>query len=147
MKKEIANDAALTAYLEPQWRWIDALQNDFAARADWCVKPYDQANHPPLVKLANAVDRKVRPGETVSLSAKGTTDPDRDKLTYKWWQYEDADTYKGSVVIQESGKQDASLTVPADAKAGETIHVICEVIDNGTPPLTRYQRVIVEVKQ
>jgi hypothetical protein len=147
VKKEIPNDAALTAYLEPQWRWIDALQNDFSARADWCVKPYNQANHPPVVKLANALDLKVRPGEEVSLSAKGTTDPDGDKLTYKWWQYEDADTYKGSVKIGDSSKQDTSFTVPADAKAGETIHVICEVTDAGTPRLTRYQRVIVEVKQ
>ena len=146
VKKEIPNDAALTAYLEPQWRWIDALQNDFAARADWCVKPYDQANHPPFVKLANALDLKVRPGEKVLLNAKGTTDPDGDKLSYKWWQYEDADTYKGSVKIGDSSKQDTSFTVPADAKAGETIHIICEVTDDGTPPLTRYQRVIVEIK-
>ena len=145
-KKEFPNDAALTAYLEPQWRWIDAIQNDFAARADWCVKPYDQANHPPVVKLANASDLKVRPGEKVSLSAKETTDPDRDKLTYKWWQYGDADTYKGAVRIENSGQQDASFTIPADAKAGETIHVICEVTDAGTPPLTRYQRVVITVE-
>jgi hypothetical protein len=98
------------------------------------------------VKLANALDLKGRSGEKVLLSAKEAKDPDDDQLTYKWWQYEDADTYKGSVPIQDSSKQDASLTFPADAKAGETIHVICEVIDNGTPPLTRYQRLIVEIK-
>jgi hypothetical protein len=34
LKKGIPNDAELISYLEPQWRWIDALQNDFAARAD-----------------------------------------------------------------------------------------------------------------
>jgi len=147
LKKGIQNDAELIAYLEPQWRWIDALQNDFAARADWCLKPYDQANHPPVVKLANSLDLKVRPGEKVSLSAKKATDPDGDKLTYNWWQYEDADTYKGSVQIQDSGKQDASFTVSADAKAGETIHVICEVTDTGTPPLTRYQRVVLTIER
>jgi hypothetical protein len=42
-KREIANDEALTAYLRPQWRWIDAIQNDFAARADWCVKEFETA--------------------------------------------------------------------------------------------------------
>jgi hypothetical protein len=145
LSKEIPNDAELIAYLEPQWRWIDALQNDFAARADWCVKPYDQANHPPTVKLANALDIKVRLGEKVSLSAKGTTDPDGDKLTYKWWRYEEADTCRGSVNIEGSGEQDASLTVPAEAKAGETIHLICEVRDAGAPPLTRYQRVVLTI--
>ena len=81
LKKEIPNDAELIAYLEPQWRWIDALQNDFAARADWCVKPYAEANHPPVVELAHALDLKVRPGEKVSLSAKGTTDPDGNALS------------------------------------------------------------------
>jgi hypothetical protein len=146
VKRNIQNDAALTAYLEPQWRWIDALQNDFAARADWCVKPFDHANHPPVVTLANALDLEVRPGENISLSAKGTTDTDGNKLTYRWWQYEDADTYQGSVQFENSSKQDASFTVPAGVKAGQTIHVICEVTDNGIPPLTRYQRIICNLK-
>jgi hypothetical protein len=146
LKKKIPNDAELTAYLKPQWRWIDALQNDFAARADWCVKSYDQANHPPVVKLAHAHDLKVRPGERVSLSAKGTTDPDGDTLTYRWWQYREAGTYDGTIEIRDAGKQDAWFTVPGDAGEGKTIHVICEVTDSGTPPLTRYQRVVVEVK-
>ena len=65
LKKEIPNDAALIAYLKPQWRWIGAIQNDFAARADWCVKPYEEANHPPVVKLATP-DMKVRPGDKVA---------------------------------------------------------------------------------
>jgi hypothetical protein len=33
--------------------------------------------------------------------------------------------------------------MPNDIKKGETIHLILEVKDNGTPQLTRYQRVIV----
>jgi hypothetical protein len=35
--------------------------------------------------------------------------------------------------------------VPRDATPGQTIHLILEVQDSGTPPLTRYQRVIVTV--
>lgn len=146
LKKEIPNDAELVAYLRPIWRWIDALQNDFAARADWCVKPYDQANHPPVVKLANALDLNVRPGKEVSLSARGTTDPDRDKLAFYWWPYREAGSYDGRIEIRDAGKQDASFTVPDDVHRGETIHVICEVTDTGTPPLTRYQRVVVEAE-
>ena len=146
LKKGIANDAALTAYLKPQWRWLDAIQNDFAARADWCVKPYDQANHPPIVKLTRALDFKARPGQKVSLSASGTTDPDGHALTYRWWQYQQADTYEGSIDIVDAGKQDASFTVPGDGGKGKTIHVICEVTDSGTPPLTRYRRVVVEIE-
>jgi hypothetical protein len=109
------------------------------------VKPYDQANHPPAVKLAHAVDLKARRGSTVSLSAKGTTDPDGDVLTYRWWQYQEADTSGGTIEIRDARKQEASFTVPGDVGEGETIHVICEVKDTGTPPLTRYQRVVMTI--
>jgi len=146
LKKEIPNDPELTAYLKPQWRWIDAIQNDFAARADWCVKSYAEANHAPVVKLGHAVDLKVRPGESVSLSAKGTTDPDGDTLEYRWWQYREAGTFDGTIEIRDAGRQDASVAVPGDFDKGGTLHIICEVTDTGIPRLTRYQRVIVEVK-
>lgn len=132
-------------YFEPLSQWIIAIQNDFAARADWCVKPFNQANHPPVVTLTHALDLKAKPGAKISLSAKGTTDPDGNALSYRWWQYQDADTYPGVVQINTADKQSASLTVPADAKPGQTIHIICEVTDNGTPPLTRYQRVVAEI--
>lgn len=39
----------------------------------------------------------------------------------------------------------ATVNVPPDAKAGDTIHVIAEATDNGTPALTRYARVVVTV--
>jgi hypothetical protein len=38
----------------------------------------------------------------------------------------------------------ASFTVPDDTAKGQTVHIICEVTEIGTPPLTRYRRVIVE---
>jgi hypothetical protein len=146
LRKNIQNDKELMMYLKPMWRWSEAFQNDWAARADWCVKAYGQANHPPVVKLAHTRDIKLRSGNKVSLSAKGTTDPDGDELTYRWWQYKEADTYNGTVEIRNTKQQDASFTVPGDASNGETIHIICEVMDSGTPPLTRYQRVVVEVE-
>lgn len=145
LRKEIPNDVALTAYLEPQWRWIDALQNDFAARADWCVRPYAAANHPPQVVLAHAQDLSARAGASVELSAAGSSDPDGDALSYRWWQYRDAGSYPGAVEVRDASRQVASFTAPDDAIKGQTIHVICEATDSGTPPLTRYQRVIVTV--
>ncbi|MBT5832656.1 MAG: DUF1593 domain-containing protein [Candidatus Latescibacteria bacterium] len=132
-------------YFKPMWRWTDAMQNDFAGRADWCVKQYEEANHPPVVKLGHAADLEVSQGQTVALSAQGTSDPDGDSLTYRWWQYQEPGAYTGTIQIQNENMQEASFVVPEDATAGQTIHVICEVTDNGTPPLTRYQRVIVTV--
>lgn len=146
LRKNIQNDKDLMAYLKPIWRWSEAFQNDWAARADWCVSSYDQANHAPVVKLAHALDLKVRPGDKLSLSAQGTTDPDGDGLAYHWWQYQEADTYEGAIDIADTGKQDASFTVPDDGRKGQTIHIICEVTDTGTPPLTRYQRVVAEIQ-
>ncbi|HQU86305.1 MAG TPA: DUF1593 domain-containing protein [Pyrinomonadaceae bacterium] len=133
-------------YFRPMWMWSDALQNDFASRADWCVKSYKEANHPPIVKLKNALDLKVKAGAKVNLNANGTTDPDGDKLTYRWWQYADPSSFKGNVEIKNSDQKTASFVVPKNAVSGQTIHIICEVKDSGTPQLTRYQRVVVEVK-
>jgi hypothetical protein len=127
------------------WRWTDALQNDFAARADWCVKSHEEANHPPVVALGHAADLEVRPGTTVELTARGTSDPDGDDLVYRWWQYRGAGSYDGAVEIRDEEKQGAAFVVPHDAAAGETIHLVCEVTDRGTPPLTRYQRVVATV--
>lgn len=132
-------------YFKPMWRWSDAFQNDFAARADWCVKSYAEANHAPVVKLAHPADLTAQPGATVKLSAQGTTDPDGDELTFRWWQDPDAGTYKGAVEIQDAGKPEASFTMPGEVAKGETIHIVCEVTDNGTPPLTRYQRVVIKI--
>ena len=146
MRENISKDQALAAYLKPMWRWFHAVQNDFAARADWCIKPHDQANHAPVVTLAHALDLKVRPGQTVSLSARGSEDPDGDVLTYRWWQYQEAGTYEGTIDIVDAGKQDASFTVPGHGGKGKIIHIICEVTDKGTPPLTRYRRVVVEIE-
>ena len=120
-------------------------QNDFAARADWCVKDYNHANHAPVVKLNCAVNITATRGQLVKLGA-AATDPDRDSLRYHWWQYEEAGTYPGNVEMQTGGYKNASFVVPHDAKAGSTIHIILEVRDSGSPQLTRYQAVIVTVK-
>jgi hypothetical protein len=133
-------------YFKPMWRWSDALQNDFAARADWCVKSFEDANHPPVVKLTNALDITAKPGDTIKLNAKGTSDPDGDKLSFSWWQYKEAGSYPGKVTIENSSALETSFTIPADAKQGQSIHVICEVKDSGSPQLTRYQRVVIKVK-
>ena len=141
-----ADQDLMNAYFRPMWRWSIAMQNDFAARADWCVNAYDDANHPPIVKLGHALDLVARPGQKLPLCAKGTTDPDGDELSYHWWQYAEADSYAGAIEIQAANKQQASFTVPADAQKGDTIHVVCEVTDGGFPQLTRYQRVGITVE-
>lgn len=141
-----ATDEQRSAYFKPMWRWSKAMQNDFAARADWCVKSYEDANHEPVVVLAHNADIHASAGDEVVLSAEGTTDPDGDSLTFTWWQYAEAGTYTGDVVIGEPTNVRTSVKVPSDVKSGDTIHIVCEVNDNGKPQLTRYQRVVIIVK-
>lgn len=86
------------------------------------------------------------PGDKIKLDAAGTFDPDGNQLSYKWWQYREAGSYPGSIGINNSNKQQALITVPKNTKMGDTIHVICEVTDNVSPKLTRYQRVIIAVQ-
>ncbi len=131
---------------KPIWRWAEAFQNDWAARADWSVKPYEEANHPPVVSLDGELDLEAAPGETITLNVRESTDPDGDRLAFRWWQYREAGSYEGDVMIDNSETAIASVRIPSDARAGDTIHLIADVTDSGKPPLTRYTRVIVTVR-
>jgi hypothetical protein len=139
------NSELMNAYFDPLVRWFDVLQNDFAARADWCVKPFNEANHPPVPKSTHDLDIKVKRGETVAINATGTTDPDGNTLSYKWSHYKESGTFAGSIEITGQDKQEASFSVPASARISDKIHAVCEITDNGTPQITRYLRVIATV--
>lgn len=136
-----------TSGIATTWRWRPAYQNAFQARMDWCVKPFAQANHEPIAVVNGEDGREyvqlvAQAGETVYLSGAGSSDPDGDALSYRWYVYPEASLYDGSVDIEQADQQDAFFVMPA-AKAGETIHVILEVTDDGDPPLTSYRRVVI----
>jgi len=48
------------------------------------------------------------------------------------------------LVIDGKDSATASFTAPQVARL-ETVHIVLAVTDTGTPPLTRYQRVIVTI--
>ena len=138
---------------ETIWRWRSAYQNDFTARMDWTIKPYAGANHPPVPKLGHAAQLNAKPGERVELSAEGSTDPDGNTLSYAWFYYDEAGTFTTAnarsgnpVKIEGADQPHAWFKVPTSGvlRTG-TMHFILAVTDNGTPALTRYQRVIVTV--
>ena len=137
---------------KPLYRWFEAIQNDFAARMSWCTESMEDANHAPVVSVAEGVDFSGAPGDTVTFTA-SATDPNGDTVSISFWQYDDADTYAGSVEILDSGNGKITLTIPEDAKTGskiipgDTIHIIVEGKDDGVNPITRYQRVIVRVSE
>jgi hypothetical protein len=126
------------------YRWRPAFQNEFAARLDWCVKDFRGANHAPVIKMKGELQRNVKPGETVTLAAT-VTDPDGNTLTYKWWQYADADSANATVAIARSDSSNrASFVVPNEP--GKQVHIILEVTDSGAPPLTSYQRIVYYIR-
>ncbi|MEU0804160.1 nucleoside hydrolase-like domain-containing protein [Streptomyces sp. NPDC005970] len=129
----------------PQTRWVEDIQNDFAARADWGrASSYADANHAPKASVKQGTNLKAKPGSKVALRGIAS-DPDGDRVSYKWWQYTDADTYPGEVPLNHTDRPNVAFTVPADATPGSTIHLILEVRDDGSPALKHYQRVVVTV--
>lgn len=128
----------------PQMRWIPMLQNDFAARAEWCVNDYNNSNHPPVVKLNHPNDLNASIGELVKLSGTAS-DPDGDQLSYLWWQYLEPGSYENRVTIENANSKEASFIVPSDAAQGVTFHILLEVTDAGRHPLKRFQRIVVKV--
>ena len=127
-----------------QARWVEALQHEFAAHADWCVKDYSAANHPPKIAVIEGNQLTVKSGQKVTLNAKAT-DPDGNAVGLQFWQYQEAGTCKSQAEIKQITPSKAEITVPKEAQTGDTIHIIIEGKDNGTPALTRYQRVILRV--
>lgn len=126
--------------------WIIAFQNDWAARADWCIKPVQEANHPPEMLYHDSAIIKAGPGETIPLHVNNIHDPDGDILKYRWWHYPEPGTFQGNIKLDKTNQKNALFTTPIETKNDGTVHVICEITDSGTPPLTRYQRIIIDIK-
>ncbi len=149
-----ANDSAVSALdkksytgnRETIWRWRQEFQNDFAARMLWTTKNFNECNHPPVAKLAHGDHLIVKSGEQFHLNAAGTADPDGDSISYLWFQYPEAGSYKGIVSTRPYSPNlyDIPVTAPM-VDSAQTIHFILKVTDKGTPALTRYKRVIVTV--
>lgn len=132
-------------------RWAVDLQNDFRSRMDWCVKPFEKANHAPVVVIngkdgTDVLRLSATVGDSLTLDATATTDPDGNELRYEWFNYPEAGTYTGALTITDGTTAKARLAVPNGA-VGKQLHLILTVRDNGTPPLARYRRVVVSVAE
>ena len=120
------------------YRWRPDWQNEFAARLDWCVQPREKANHPPTVAVRGDARRNVTAGAAVTVSVRAS-DPDGNGVSYEWMAY--PPSLKG-LTIDSRG---ASATVRIPNGASGEIPIVVAVRDNGSPSLTRYARVVLDV--
>jgi hypothetical protein len=130
-------------------KWVEYANRDFHARMQWCVaERFEDANHHPVVEIAGGLDRTVKSGEEVVLEAK-VSDPDDDREFDQlrgllWWHYQEAGTFKEMVETSNPRSTKISFIAPK-VNQPETIHMIFQATDRGTPPLTTFQRVIITV--
>lgn len=147
------------------WRWRTAFQHEFAARMDWTFKPFAEANHNPLVTV-NGQDGtapiviEAQVGNSITLDASATRDPDGNKLSYQWFHYEEAGFVPGAnlaaVTIAQANTAKATVTATSACRPvwrpmnrpcpTGVAHIILAVTDNGSPALTSYRRVILNIR-
>jgi hypothetical protein len=132
------------------WRWREAYQNDFEARMDWCAGTgRKDANHNPAAVLNGDRSRAIvrltaGAGGTVRLSARGSSDPDGDRIAYRWFHYPEPGGAERALDLGPAASESLSFAAPkVDAPAD--LHIVLEVKDSGKPALFAYRRAIVRV--
>lgn len=146
VKDTYVKEDGSTMQVESSWKYIDDIQNDFAARADWCItNDYAKANHAPKVSVTEGTGIEATAGETLKLHAIAT-DPDDDYVTVSWSEYTDASTTETPLTLKGAASDTISFKIPEDAKAGQKIHLIVQAQDDGEHTLTHYQQVIITIK-
>jgi hypothetical protein len=146
------------------WRWREAFQNDFAARMSWTVADFAHANHNPAA-VVNAqggtapLEMDVQVGQTVTLDAGQSSDPDGQPIHFHWFHYAEAGLADGNLAaLTLTGADSAKVSIRVDAACRQfwlpmipcrgdgVAHVILAVTDEGIPQLTSYRRVILHVR-
>jgi hypothetical protein len=151
------------------WRWRRAFQHDFAARMDWTIEEWGEANHNPRVIVngrqgTEPLFLEAQVGTPVTLDAAGTADPDGDALSFTWSFYPEAGSgipgrpvFARRIppapaggppevpprVLIENANASRATVLP---RVAGIAHVILAVEDGGTPSLTSYRRVVLDMK-
>ena len=117
---------------------------DFKARMQWADQ--GEGNRNPVVIInghrgPSPLVIHAKAGETVRLDASKSYDPDDDDTLENWWQQPEI----GTATLDIQGSDVAEVRIPQDV-AGQMLHVVCEVSDQGPFLLKGYQRVIIVVE-
>ena len=127
-------------------RFVIALFDELAARADWAVMEPDDCNHAPSITVENT-DVQACPGEKVTLRA-NAEDPDGDEVKISWWTNAGMNSYDGcshDFIDTTFDGIEYVFTVPADAKPGDRFVMTAQAQDNARRPMTRYAQISITI--
>ena len=127
-------------------RFYPVELNDFMARMQWADE--GKGNRNPVVTVnghqgPSPLLLQAKAGDSIRLDASHSKDPDGDNIQFKWWQQPEVGTAR--LDIGDAEQAITTVSIPADA-AGQALHLVCEVSDNGPFHLKSYQRVIITVE-
>jgi hypothetical protein len=105
------------------------------------VKSYKEANHAPQITVKEGMYVLAKAGAKLTLNVT-SRDPDGNEVKLKVWPYPEAGSGKADMTLND-GK--VAVKIPANAKKGDTYHVVVEGTDTGSPALTRYRRVVITI--
>lgn len=83
----------------------------------------------------------VRSRNVAALDASVSMDPDGDALTFDWFVYREAGSYRGEVELCDPTSSITPLEAP-EVEAPQTVHVTVRVADGGAPALVSCARVV-----
>lgn len=130
--------------LESMWCYVADIQRDFASRVDWASKSeYLDGEHKPILSIEEGLDIQAKADSCLTLHANVST-LDKTMASVHYRYYKEASSYKEANLTQKQNS--ACISIPKDAKKGDTIHIIVQAKANGHYGLVKYQQVIITVE-